>query len=215
VPDLRDATSVVIERCLGVSAGESVLVVGDRASHELARALYAGALAAGADPLLATMEERASHGAEPPAPLAAALAACDVFIAPTTKSLSHTVARKQASEAGARGATLPGATAEMLARVMAVDLDALRARSRRLAALLAEATEARVRCARGTDLRLDLSGRSGVADDGDLTQSGAFGNLPCGEGFIAPLGTDGSSPPRSLGSACRAALSPSLSRTVH
>ncbi|HUE27079.1 MAG TPA: hypothetical protein VMP89_09930, partial [Solirubrobacteraceae bacterium] len=36
-----------------------------------------------------------------------------------------------------------------------------------------------------------LTGRRGIADDGELTEPGAFGNLPCGEGFIAPLGGDG------------------------
>jgi leucyl aminopeptidase (aminopeptidase T) len=36
-----------------------------------------------------------------------------------------------------------------------------------------------------------LSGRTGVADDGDLTAPRAFGNLPCGEGFIAPLSGEG------------------------
>jgi leucyl aminopeptidase (aminopeptidase T) len=40
-------------------------------------------------------------------------------------------------------------------------------------------------------LTLDLSGREGISDDGDLGAKGAFGNLPCGEGFIAPLSGDG------------------------
>ena len=42
---------------------------------------------------------------------------------PTRRSLSHTPARKQAIEAGARGATIPGVSEDMLARVMAVDFD--------------------------------------------------------------------------------------------
>ena len=64
-----------------------------------------------------------STAQEPPAPVAAALAAADVFIAPTSKSLSHTKARKAATDGGARGATLPGVTASMLARLMACDFD--------------------------------------------------------------------------------------------
>ena len=47
----------------------------------------------GADAALLVMDERADHGTEPAAPVAAAMAACDVFIAPTVKSLSHTEAR--------------------------------------------------------------------------------------------------------------------------
>jgi leucyl aminopeptidase (aminopeptidase T) len=31
----------------------------------------------------------------------------------------------------------------------------------------------------------------GIPDDGILTEPGAFGNLPCGEGFISPLAGDG------------------------
>ena len=60
--------------------------------------------------MLIVMAERATDGTEPPRAVAAALAACDVFIAPTIRSLSHTSARKRASDAGARGATMPGVT---------------------------------------------------------------------------------------------------------
>ena len=45
-------------------------------------------------------------------------------------------------------------------------------------------------CPRGTDLVLDLAGARGP-DDGDLSAAGAFGNLPCGEGFVSPLAGEG------------------------
>jgi leucyl aminopeptidase (aminopeptidase T) len=137
------------------------------------------------------MEERANDGAEPPASVAAALAAADVFIAPTTRSLSHTAARRNASADGARGATLPGVTEDMLARLMSVDFDVLTERCRAVAALLEAADDAAITCPNGTDFTLDLTGRHGISDDGDLTGADAFGNLPCGEGFIAPVGGEG------------------------
>jgi leucyl aminopeptidase (aminopeptidase T) len=40
-------------------------------------------------------------------------------------------------------------------------------------------------------MRFDLRGRTGIPDDGVLTERGAFGNLPCGEGFISPAGGEG------------------------
>jgi leucyl aminopeptidase (aminopeptidase T) len=181
----------VVAACLGVAPGENVLVVVDPATRELGDALRARAASAGADAVLALMDERETNGTEPPPPLAAALAATDVFIAPTAKSLSHTRARKAASDAGARGATLPGVTTDMLARVMSVDFAALRARSGAVARALSEAEEAHLTCPLGSDLRLDLRGRAAISDDGDLTAPGAFGNLPCGEGFIAPAGGEG------------------------
>ena len=131
--------------------------------------------------------------------MAAAFAAADVFIAPCLPSLSHTSARKRACEAGRRGATLPGVTADMLARLMSTDFDALAARCRAVADLLTEAGEARITCPHGTDIRLDLTGRAGISDEGDLGAAGAFGNLPCGEGFVSPIGGDGTIATSSLG----------------
>jgi leucyl aminopeptidase (aminopeptidase T) len=189
--DLRPAVATVVRRCLGVKPGEDVLVVVDPATRAIGEALREEASEASADAVLAVMDERATDGTEPPPTLAAALASCDVFIAPTSRSLSHTSARKRANDAGARGATMPGVTGDMLARVMAVDFDTMAARSNAVAKLLDAATSARVTCPLGTDLTLDLSGRPGIADDGDLTSPGAFGNLPCGEAFISPLGGDG------------------------
>jgi leucyl aminopeptidase (aminopeptidase T) len=176
-----------MRECLRVSEGEEVLVVCNPATEGLGSRMRAEAEKAGADATLATIAERASHAAEPPRPVAAAMAAADVVLAPTVQSLSHTAARKAASEAGARIATLPGVTEEMLARVMSADMAELRRRGAAVAAALDAGDEARITCAHGSDLRLGLEGRTAIPDAGELGARGAFGNLPCGEGFIAPL----------------------------
>jgi leucyl aminopeptidase (aminopeptidase T) len=189
--DLERAVEAVVGPCLDVKQGEDVVVVTDTTRKRLGEALRDAAAGRGAEPVLCVMEPREVDGQEPPPAVAAALAAATVFIAPTRRSLSHTRARKAASEAGARGATLPGVTEDMLARLMACDFPLMRARSRRVAELLTEAREAHVTCPRGSDLRIELGDRAGIADEGDLTAPGAFGNLPCGEGFIAPVGGEG------------------------
>jgi leucyl aminopeptidase (aminopeptidase T) len=197
---LARAVRTVVRTCLAVAPGEDVLVVVDEPLQDVGEALRRAAQDAQADAVLAVMSARENHGVEPPPPIAAALAACDVFIAPTSRSLSHTQARKRATDNGARGATMPTVTAEMLARLMDADFDLLRARSRAVTDLLSAADEARVSCPRGTDLRLDLSGRAAIADDGEITAPGSFGNLPCGEGFVAPCGGEGTVATRSLAS---------------
>ena len=63
----------------------------------------------------------------------------------------------------------------------------LRRRGAAVADALSRGREARVTCARGSDLRLGLEGRGAIPDAGELTAPGAFGNLPCGEGFVAPV----------------------------
>jgi leucyl aminopeptidase (aminopeptidase T) len=190
-PDLGPAADTVIGKCLAVAAGEDVLVIVDQPTRAIGEALRDRAAGAGADAVLAVMDPRATDGSEPPRAIAQALLGCDVFIAPTSRSLSHTQARKAATDAGARGATLPGVTEDMLARMMAVDFELMAARSRAVAAVLDAGSEARISCPLGTDLTLDLSGRAGLPDDGELRTAGAFGNLPCGEGFIAPLNGNG------------------------
>jgi aminopeptidase len=190
VGDLERAVSAVVRDCLGVTEGEEVLVVCNPATQDLGERMRSEAAEAGADATLAVMAERASHAAEPPGPAAEAMAAADVVLAPTVQSLSHTAARKRASEAGARIATLPGVTEEMLARVMSADMEGLRRKGRAIAEALDRSSEGRITCPNGSDLRLSLEGREAIPDAGELGERGAFGNLPCGEGFIAPA--DGS-----------------------
>ena len=189
--DLGPAVRTVVRRCLAVQDGENVVVVVDPQTRTIGEALRDASAAAGGDAVLIVMDERATDGTEPPPSVAAALEASDVFIAPTSRSLSHTTARKRATDGGARGATMPGVTEDMLGRVMAVDFDTMAARSKAVAAVLDAGTAAHVRCPRGTDLKLALDGRAGISDDGELSARGAFGNLPCGEGFIAPAFGEG------------------------
>jgi leucyl aminopeptidase (aminopeptidase T) len=190
-PDLDRAVQTVLGRCLSVRAGEEVLVIADPGRERLGHALLDAARALGADGALTILPPDPRRGFEPPRSVAAAFSACDVFLAPCEPSLSHTVARKAASEKGIRGATLPGVTEEMLARLMSADFDAMAKRCAAVAQVLTDADEAHLTCPLGTDFRMDLRGRSGIPDDGDLTAPGAFGNLPCGEGFISPAGGEG------------------------
>lgn len=189
--DLDKAVRTVVHECMGVRPNEEVLVICNPATRELGDALRNEAEAIGAQAVLAVMTERSSHAGEPPATVAEAMVAADVLLAPTVQSLSHTAARKRATESGTRTATLPGATVEMLSRVMSDDMEKLRHRGHRVAELLDRGTEARLTCDHGSNLRLGLQGRVAIPDAGELTETGAFGNLPCGEGFIAPATAEG------------------------
>jgi len=189
--ELGKAVEVVVGDCLEVGPAEEVLVVANPATVGLGEALRRAAGNRGAEAVLAVIAERDSHAGEPPATVAEAMVRADVLIAPTVQSLSHTAARKHATESGTRTATLPGVTTEMLSRVMSEDMEALRDRGSRVAALLDRGTGARITCDHGSDLKLDLEGRAAISDAGELGKPGAFGNLPCGEGFISPASAEG------------------------
>lgn len=185
--DLQNAVATVLRDCLEVRPGESVLVVSDPNKRALADALVAEARDLGTEAMLAEMAERETNGTEPPDAIAQAMLSCDVIVAPTTKSISHTEARHAACAKGARVATMPGVTEDMLARTMGADYAEIRRRSRALALIITEGDEVQITSAAGTDVKLSIAGRHGLADDGDLAQRGAFGNLPAGEGFVAPV----------------------------
>jgi leucyl aminopeptidase (aminopeptidase T) len=172
---------------MGVGAGEEVLVICNPVTEEIGALMRIEAQGDGADATLAVISERESHAAEPPRPVAAAMAAADVVLAPTIQSLSHTAARKAASEAGVRIATLPGVTEEMLARLMNGDLVEMRRRGWAIVNVMNRGSQVRISDANGTDLSFSIEGREGIVDAGELSGKGAFGNLPCGEGFIAPV----------------------------
>ena len=172
---------------MGIQPGEDVLVVCNPVTEEIGALMRIEAQGEGADATLAVISERDSAAAEPPRPVAAAMAAADVVLAPTIQSLSHTAARKAASDAGVRIGTLPGVTEEMLGRLMTGDLEEIRRRGWAVTTALNRGSEARITCGNGSDLRIGLEGRLGIVDAGELGSRGAFGNLPCGEGFIAPV----------------------------
>lgn len=181
----------IVERCLGVRPGETVAIVIDPERRGIGAGLMEAVQEAGADGAVIVLPPSAARGTEPPRFVAAALAAADAFLAPCLPSLSHTTARKEASAAGVRGATLPGATIGMLARLMTADMGLVARRSAAVTELLTRETEATIRCPYGTEITLDLTGREGISDDGDLRAAGAFGNLPCGEGFASPICAEG------------------------
>ena len=177
--DLDRAVTAVMRDCLGVKEGEDVLVVANPATIGLGERLRGEAGRAGADGVLALMAERETHGTEPPAPIAAAMAAADVVLCPTRQSLSHTAARRAATEAGARIATLPGITEEMLARVMSADMEGLRRKGGAIAERLTAGAEARITCADGGRTCGSGSGdRTGIPDAGELTARARSATCP-------------------------------------
>ena len=177
-------------RRLGVGTLDDVLVLCNEPQRAIAESL---ALAARSARSVRVVEYAAltRDGEAPPASVAEAMTDATVILAPTTFSISHTRARIEATRRGARIATMPGITSEIFVRAVPVDYDGLARAGARIAAELSAASNCRVTSSAGTDLVLSLEGRTGISDDGDLRAEAAWGNLPAGEAFIAPVETSG------------------------
>lgn len=185
--DLSAAARIAVTECMGVKKGESVLIVADEPTVLVARELWQAAIDAGAEAVYMEMTPRLNDGVEPPDTIAEAMVFADVVLAATSRSLSHTDARKEASKAGARIASLPGITADMMQRTLKADYQQIAAVSETFAKALTGGSEARLTTPAGTDLTLSLVGRDGHPDTGINHMPGAFSNLPAGEAYIAPL----------------------------
>ena len=82
---------------------------------------------------------------------------------------------------------MPDITEDMMGRTMSADYAGIRERSRAIAARLTASDRVHITSPLGTDVTFDVSGRAAISDDGDLRAPGSFGNLPAGEGFVAPV----------------------------
>ncbi len=114
-------------------------------------------------------------------------AVADIVIALANNSTSHTNFRKLACQSGTRFASLPHFDPEMFGSSMTVDWHALAARTERLVEAVNRAEWVQVECPNGTAMHICKKGRHAEGDDGLLTADGAFGNLPAGEAYLAPL----------------------------
>ena len=186
-PELLAASVVAIRDCMGATAGERVLVVTDEPLRPIGYALRQAAKDLGHEVVLVEILPRATNGAEPPPEVAELMAKFDVVLCPTSKSLTHTDARRAASAAGARIATLPGVTEAIMVRCMNADYNAIAERTFRLCGLLEHAKVVRVQAPAGTDITMPIEGRTAYASSGLFRNAGESGNLPTGEAFLAPL----------------------------
>ena len=128
------AVQLILKRCLGHRDGEAVLVVTDPPMEPHARDFLQHAHAMGIDTTLLTMPQRQTSGEEPPRAVAEAMKSVPVSVLLTSRSLTHTLARREACEKhGARIASMPGSDPARLEVLLDLDYDDLRARGEELA----------------------------------------------------------------------------------
>ncbi|MDD5673913.1 MAG: aminopeptidase [Chitinivibrionales bacterium] len=184
---LLDCADIALTKCLGLKRNEQLLVVCDDPCFTIGEALWQAGRALCREAVMVVMAPRRQNGNEPPPEIGELFKKFDVAVMPTSKSLSHTQARRTACAAGTRIATLPGITEETFLRTMDADWERLGVYTRKIAGRLKGAKKVRVVSEAGCDLAFEITGRPLKIDDGRITGRGAFGNLPAGEIYCAPL----------------------------
>ena len=180
------AAETAISQCMALGSEESCVIVTDDSTRPIGEALYRAASEITEEVLLARYPPGSQHGAEPPAPVATAMRAADVALCPTSKSLSHTRARTDATEAGARVATLPGVTEEIFATGLDADYERIARECENVHEQVTNAEELRLTSPQGTDFTVEPGTREWHSDTGIVHAAGEMSNLPAGEVFVSP-----------------------------
>jgi len=179
--ELLEGADTVVTQCLDISRDENVLILNDGNDQDLLDALMEKAQESAGLVAYKEYEEPENHGEEPPEEVTDAMKDFDVVIAPTKKSISHTDARTEACESGARVTTMPGINKEIWNSSLKADYEQVAYISEKVYELLENTDEVRITTPSGTDLRLDINIDYFHTDTGLIHEPGEFGNLPAGE----------------------------------
>lgn len=188
----RKAIEAVFKGSLKLKPEESCLVVTDTVKEPIGRAFYDYAVQVTSKAKLIVMDPTAEHASEPPLDVSEEMLKYDVQILATDKSLTHTRARREATKTGARVATMPMITEEIVNRCLDIDYDELKEVSNKIYDILSRSESIRVTTQLGTDITFYV-GKSGFfgKDGGSFDVPGSYGNLPEGEVSFSPETCEG------------------------
>ena len=184
---LDNQCKIVLKQCMDLKKNESCLIVTDKKLLKIGKALLENALKISRHSVLVLTNIPKNHGTEPPANIANEMLNYDVILCPTSKSLTHTRAVASARKKGARIATMPDITIDMMKRALNVDFNKIKQLNDKLISMLKNRDKIHIKTEKGTSLILYTKGRKWISDNGIYTENHSLGNLPAGEIFIAPV----------------------------
>jgi leucyl aminopeptidase (aminopeptidase T) len=186
--DFEQALSRLLLECMALRKGESCLVVCDTGRKGIGTSFCEAAKQITSRANLFVVQMPGPEGWQPDtlSKLEKEMANPEVILLLTGVSLSHTDARRRAVKRGARLASMPGITADMLQRAAGADYGAISKRSERLKAILTDAETISVETELGTAINFSVRGMQGHMEDGLYNRAGTWGNMPAGEACIGP-----------------------------
>ncbi|MFO8020898.1 MAG: aminopeptidase [Perlabentimonas sp.] len=184
--ELRDASVIALRDCMGLKKDETLLVITDEIKREIGQALHEAGKEQCKESILLEIKAREINGQEPPKAVAEMMKRVDVVICPTSKSLTHTDARRNAVKEGVRVGTMPNITIDTMARCLSADYDKIIKLTDFIADKMEGVSNIRVVTEKGTDVNMPVKDRMIIRSKGVLRNKGESGNLPSGEVFLAP-----------------------------
>lgn len=172
---------------LNVTTGEKLLIITDDEKYEIGNLFYQASKQLSDEAAIIKMPTRQKSGAEPPEMIHSLMQMVDVIVCVTEHSLTHTKARKAASECGARIATMPGITLDMLEHgAITANYQEVEQLTEAFAKQLDQGETVKIK-KDGHELTFMIKKRKGIRSTGVFKHKGESGNVPSGESYIAPI----------------------------
>lgn len=184
---LEDSARIALTEYLGVSNVENLLILTDTPLRKIGQIFFDVGVKIAGEVFYLEIPSRKINGEEPPEQVSQLMQEVDVIVAPMSKSITHTNARRDASKLGVRIATMPGITEEIMLRCLSADPKKILKITEKVAKRLENVSHIRVTTELGTNITMPIKGRKIIQSTGILRKLGDFGNLPSGEVYLAPL----------------------------
>jgi leucyl aminopeptidase (aminopeptidase T) len=196
----------IVSDVVGVKKGERVLIIANPSTADIAQDLYMAVRKWEGKPTLMFQDDKTSFDYANKEVIAALKTEPEICFSISNIKLgkdAEATAKPYTAENGStfthifdylldgkktmRGIWTPGITPDMLNRTAVIDYSELKDRCERLNKLFKNAVSVHITAPGGTDVKIDVQGRSLMFDDGDFTKPGTGGNIPAGEVFISPV----------------------------
>ncbi len=185
--DVKPTIHSIWKDCLKIKHGEKVLLLADEPLQELSRLFYEGLQPFKSSLHYLVLPAIHNHSFELPPPISAFMSHMNAILMLTSRSLSHTEARRQACREGVRILCVEGMSEEVLKRTEPWNYAKLHDKSRKIADILTIGRSIHLTAPGGTDLTMSIARMKGKADTGFAHEPGQFSNIPAGEGCIGSV----------------------------
>ncbi|MBN2203340.1 MAG: aminopeptidase [Candidatus Aenigmarchaeota archaeon] len=180
----------ILQRTFGIKRKERVLIVTDRRKKAVAEKFFRASkkLSDNVDIIVKPVAKQSAE--EPPKYVAKEMKKSDVImVIQSVSSMSHTKARREASKAGARIATMPEFN-QRLMKALEADPVKMSKVGEKIRKIFKRTDMVRIKTKSGTDVTFSIKKRLIDVDEGLYNKPGKignFGNLPAGEVCLAPV----------------------------
>lgn len=178
----------LLSHCGDLKSDETLIIICDSRTDYLGQAFKEVAESISKSVQKIVVNTITRHGMEPPESVAALMLRSDLIVSLCTFSLAHSHARIEAAKNGARFLSLPLYSEELLNDpAVMVDYKLQAPVVHKIAKTLTEGQYLHVSSEAGTDIKMNITGRSGNSCPGMVHSPGDLGSPPDIEANISPI----------------------------